>query len=123
MVRIEDIELVDAFELDAAVVVGLADVESFDVPEANELVDTVDSEDRRWVEIIELDDTDSARLLEIVELEDPDEREVVVGFKPTAFAANMELSPTVVPFQTIWQRLVLKSFGRLSQRRRSFPRT
>lgn len=58
-----------------------------------------------------------------MELDDPIDCEVVVEFEFIILVATMELSPTVVPFQTTWQELVLKSVGRLSQRRRSLPRT
>jgi hypothetical protein len=87
-----------AFELDATVVVGSADVEGSDVamwPEVV-LVDAVNDEDTRWLEIMELDDTVDC---EIVDCEVVD-CEVVIGTEPTAFAATIELSATVVPFQT-----------------------
>jgi hypothetical protein len=82
-----------AFELDATVVVGSADVEGSDVAMWLEvvLVDAVDDEDTRWLEIMELNDTVDCEVVDC---------EVVVGTEPTAFAATIELSATVVPFQT-----------------------
>jgi hypothetical protein len=92
-----------AFELDATVVVGSADVEGSDVamwPEVV-LVDAVNDEDTRWLEIMELDDTVDCEIVncEVVDCEVVG-CEVVTGTEPTAFAATIELSATVVPFQT-----------------------
>lgn len=108
----EDTRLVDAFELEIEVVVGLADVVKLDVVARLELVELVDT--------FELDEV---KRVEVMELDVPVECEVVMGADATTFADAIELSPTAVPFQTTWQELVLKSAGILSQRRRSLPRT
>ena len=100
----EDIRLVDVFELEleVAVVIGTEVVTWLKVVE---LVDIVEPED--------------AKRVEIVELEDP----VVMEVETTAFEDTIELSVAVIPFQTTWQELVLKFVGICSQRRRSLPRT
>jgi hypothetical protein len=108
----EDTRFVDALELEVAVIVGLADDIDVDMAE--------------WLELVELVDTfdpEDVKRVEIMELDVPVKWEVVMGADATMFVDAIELSSTVVPFQTTWQELVLKSAGILSQRRRSLPKT
>lgn len=94
-------EDVDAFELEVAVVAGLADVTVW-----LKLVEIVDTVEPVWLELVEIFEIvdavepEDAKRVEVMELDVPVESELVIGVESAAFADIIELSPIVIPSQT-----------------------